>query len=406
MNTEDVKNLRLACLHSDKERNDMSKKIDKYTTKNGKILYKFQIYVGRTKTTGTPVYVRKRGFKCYREAKDTYEEISEQIKKGTYNSKKNKRYKVSDLVKLWLRGYKNTVRNSTYASTLGIMNNHILPDLGAYYLDQLQPAKCIEVVNKWAGLAPKSVKKFMIYTNKILDKGVEWQMIQQNPMKYVDYPKIKSNKLDFTDFYSKQELEKFLEEAEKHHSYKIFTFFRLLGYSGIRRNEALALTWGDIDFTTNTLSINKTLAQGEKNRLIIDDPKSTSGVRDIPLDGQTMGILRQWRSKQREEMFRLGYNTDNEEQLVFSNGSNAFYQPSRVREWNKAVCKSGELRFIKTHGFRHTHATLLLEAGVPMQDIKKRLGHSNISITMDTYAHVTKDRDYRTVGIFEQFMSE
>ena len=82
MNTEDVKNLRLACLHSDKERNDMSKKIDKYTTKNGKILYKFQIYVGRTKTTGTPVYVRKRGFKCYREAKDTYEEISEQIKKG------------------------------------------------------------------------------------------------------------------------------------------------------------------------------------------------------------------------------------------------------------------------------------------------------------------------------------
>ncbi|EFB62002.1 site-specific recombinase, phage integrase family [Lactobacillus gasseri 224-1] len=256
-------------------------------------------------------------------------------KKGTYDSKKRKRYKVSDLVDLWLRGYKNTVRNSTYASTLGIINNHILPDLGTYYLDQLQSAKCIEVVNGWAEIAPKSVKKFMIYANKILDKGVEWQMLQQNPMKYVDCPKIKKNKLDFTDFYSKEELEKFLEEAKKSQPYKIFAFFRLLAYAGIRRGEALALTWGDIDFKTNILSINKTVAQGEKNKLMIDNPKSESGFRDIPLDSQTMAILEEWRKKQREEMFKLGYNTDHQEQLVFPNESNGLYQPSRVAEWDR-----------------------------------------------------------------------
>lgn len=401
-----VKNLRLACLRLDeKESQDMSRKIIKYTNKDGKSLYKFQIYVGRRETTGTPIYVRKRGFEYYREAKEAYKEICDQIKKGTYDSKKRKRYKVSDLVDLWLRGYKNTVRNSTYASTLGIINNHILPDLGTYYLDQLQSAKCIEVVNGWAEIAPKSVKKFMIYANKILDKGVEWQMLQQNPMKYVDCPKIKKNKLDFTDFYSKEELEKFLEEAKKSQPYKIFAFFRLLAYAGIRRGEALALTWGDIDFKTNILSINKTVAQGEKNKLMIDNPKSESGFRDIPLDSQTMAILEEWRKKQREEMFKLGYNTDHQEQLVFPNESNGLYQPSRVAEWDRKISESGELRYIKPHGFRHTHATLLLEAGVTMQDIKKRLGYSNISITMDTYAHVTKARDYKTVGMFEQFMS-
>lgn len=298
-----VKNLRLACLRLDeKESQDMSRKIIKYTNKDGKSLYKFQIYVGRRETTGTPIYVRKRGFEYYREAKEAYKEICDQIKKGTYDSKKRKRYKVSDLVDLWLRGYKNTVRNSTYASTLGIINNHILPDLGTYYLDQLQSAKCIEVVNGWAEIAPKSVKKFMIYTNKILDKGVEWQMLQQNPMKFVDCPKIKKNKIDFTDFYSKEELEEFLEEAKKSQPYKIFAFFRLLAYAGIRRGEALALTWGDIDFKTNILSINKTVAQGEKNKLMIDNPKSESGFRDIPLDSQTMAILEEWRKKQRGDV--------------------------------------------------------------------------------------------------------
>lgn len=78
-----VKNLRLACLRLDeKESRDMSRKIIKYTNKDGKSLYKFQIYVGRRETTGTPIYVRKRGFEYYREAKEAYKEICDQIKKA------------------------------------------------------------------------------------------------------------------------------------------------------------------------------------------------------------------------------------------------------------------------------------------------------------------------------------
>lgn len=383
----------------------MSTKISEYT-KQGEKFYKFQIYVGKRKATGTTIYVRKRGFRSYDDAKKAYDKVNEQIKKGAYQSKKEKHYKVSDLVNLWLHGYRNTVRESTYTSTLRILHNHILPDLGTTYLDKLTPAKCIEVVNKWSKVAPKSVGKFMCYTNIILNKGVEWQLMQSNPMKFVDCPKPASNeKKEFTDYYSKEELERFLKEAREHHCFKYYAYFRLLAYSGMRRGEALALTWADVNLIDNVITVNKTVAQVKNNKLTIDPPKTAAGNRKIAMDVMTMSVLKKWRGIQNRQLVKLNLYLSPSKQLVFPNRNNELEQPARVAEWNRNICKSGNLRHIKTHGFRHTHATLLLAAGARMKDIQKRLGHARITTTMDTYAHVNEKMDYETSRIFEEYMN-
>lgn len=383
-----------------------NKHIKEYTTKQGEKLYKFQIYLGKNATTGTSLYIRKRGFKTYKEASKSYKQVQEQIKKGVYSAKKEKHYKVNDLVKLWLKGYKNTVRESTYASTQRILDNHILPDLGNTYLDKLTVIQCMDVVNKWAKIAPVSVKKFMNYTNIIFNKGVEWHMMPFNPMSTVDCPKFERSEKDFIDFYTKEELDKFLQGAKKTASLKVFMFFRLLAYSGMRRGEALALTWGDINFKDNYIKVNKTVAQGENNRLMIDYPKTKSGIRIIDIDLVTMNYLKQWKLKQLKELFKLGINAQDDNQLVFSNTYNKLIQPSRVAHWNNVICKANDLRHIKVHGFRHTHATLLHDAGVAMKDIQERLGHANITTTMDIYTHLTNKRNKETLNQFEKYMNE
>lgn len=98
---------------------------------------------------------------------------------------------------------------------------------------------------------------------------------------------------------------------------------RLLSFSGMRRGEALALSWNDINFKTNEIRINKTLSRGLKGRLL-KPPKTKKSIRTIEMDQKTMDILNEWKKRQKHDYFKLGYNTLN--QLVFSNKDNKYLQ--------------------------------------------------------------------------------
>lgn len=185
---------------------------------------------------------------------------------------------------------------------------------------------------------------------------------------------------------------------------KVYTLFRILAFSGMRKGEALALTWNDINFKDGTVTISKTLTRGEGNRLIIQTPKTANSKRIISLDGQTLEILKQWRITQKKTYFMLGYNTMKKGQLVFSNQKNELLQPSVTRKYIVAVCEKYGLKQITTHGFRHTHCSLLFEAGASIKEVQDRLGHSDIKTTMNIYAHVTKNRKDETAQKFANYL--
>ena len=88
------------------------------------------------------------------------------------------------------------------------------------------------------------------------------------------------------------------------------------------------------------------------------------------------------------------------DQLLFSNKNNEPLRPWLVQFWNRSVAKDTGIKYITVHGFRHTHASLLFEAGTPMQDVKERLGHSDINTTMNIYTHVTKAEQKKTADIY------
>ena len=152
------------------------------------------------------------------------------------------------------------------------------------------------------------------------------------------------------------------------------------------------------------MTISKTLANGMDNKLIVQSPKTKESRRTISLDPGTVEILKRWRKTQAEELLILGYNAGGDEQLVFSNKYNAAINPQKIGQVIDRFCRANDLKFIPPHAFRHTHCSLLFEAGASIKEVQDRLGHADIKTTMNIYAHVTEEKKEETALKFAQYL--
>ncbi|MDF2065109.1 site-specific integrase [Bacillus sp. Cr_A10] len=380
--------------------------IKAYTKKNGEKCYMFKVYVGTDPLTAKETYTTRRGFKTKKEANLALSELKLQISKREFRKQHVEKY--SDIYNLWIIQYEKTVEESTFVKTSGIFRNHILPVLGDYKIDKMNVEVCQKHVDQWAD----KLKKFRTvksYASKVIDFAIKRGYINTNPFKLVEMPKI-LKKINIEDeeehenFYTKEQLNEFLRCMEQESNFKAFVLFQLLAYSGMRKGEALALTWRDINFSTNEIRINKAIARGKNNALYVKTTK-TSIARTIKMDQRTMAILKKWKKQQREDYLTLGFNTSKPIQLVFSNEANEFLQPTKTRKWLEHVLTKYNLPKITTHGFRHTHTSLLFEVGgISIKQIQDRLGHSDVQTTLNIYAHVSENAKDEAINKLENFM--
>lgn len=372
--------------------------------KNNKKFYKFQIYIGTDPLTGKRIKTTRSGFGTKKEANLALSRLQLEIERGDFGKKKTDTYQ--DMYDLWIEQYKNTVEESTYVKTKGIFNNHILPAMSEYKVDKINVQVCQKHVNEWFNKL-KKFRTVKAYASKVLDYAITLSVIKNNPMKLVTMPvNIEHPKEEDTEvnFYTREELKLFLECLEKESNSKAYTLFRLLAYSGMRKGEALALTWNDINFKENEIRINKALSRGLDNRLYIKTTKRKSSIRTIKMDKKSMDILNEWNKKQKQDYLTLGYNTLKPKQLVFSNERNELLQPTKTRKWMLHVQKKYNLKQISTHKLRHTHCSLLFEAGASLKEVQDRLGHSDVKTTMDIYTHVTKKAKDEAIQKFAKYM--
>lgn len=153
------------------------------------------------------------------------------------------------------------------------------------------------------------------------------------------------------------------------------------------------------------ININKTVARNYQGRPIITDPKNYSSNRQISLDEETMKVLKRWRIDQRRYLLSYGINSLNPDQLVFSSKSNLILDHSRINRLLSRICDKNDLVDIKVHGLRHTHCSLLFEAGLSIQEVQYRLGHSNARTTLEIYSHVTKNQQERSADKFASYIN-
>lgn len=317
----------------------------------------------------------------------------------SYRNRKRitKKYLFEELYNMWIIQYKKSVRASTYTITKGLFQNHILPVLGKIPIDKLNLLTAQNAVNEWSQKL-KKYKSLKTYAQQIYKYAMRLELIEKDPFKFVIMPgeqhrtikRIKNS----DNYYTKEELLSFLEIAKKELSLQWYCFFRLIAYTGIRRGEALALTWEDVDFTHNEITINKTLSWDEQYHKKINPSKTKAGERIIKIDGETMDVLSRWRS----------LNID--EPLIFCNKNHEHISLSTPQKHLNKLFQKHELKRITIHGLRHTHCSLLFEAGVPIKEVQDRLGHDDIKTTLDIYTHISKKQKDRALDTFVNFMNQ
>ena len=377
--------------------------IYKYTTKKGEERFGCKAYLGINPHNGKQINCYKQGFKTKAQAIKYLNREKLKVDTGEYKFK-TKNYTFKELYNVWIARYALTVKDSTLNKTKELFKNNILPEFENKKIQNITPDDIENAVDKW-NIKFKDYRKVYIYLKKILDWAVyKKRWLNENPCQYAELPTLKYIDKDNIVFYNKEELNQVLNCLKSNAPYKWYNFFRLLAYTGMRRGEALALTLEDIDFTSCQLSVNKTLTEGTEG-IYLSKPKTLSSIRKISVDLETLCHLKRWKLEQAQDLLKFGIRIHKHNQLVFTQtDKNEWLNLTTPRNFFYKFCRIHHLRFIKIHGFRHTHCSLLFEAGVPMKDVKERLGHSNISTTMNVYAHVTVDSRKKSADKFAAFM--
>ncbi|KPG91673.1 site-specific integrase [Staphylococcus hominis] len=376
--------------------------IKKYKKKDGSTAYMFVAYLGVDPITRKQKRTTRRGFKTEREAKIAEAKLQTEIQsKGFLN---NDITTFKQVYELWIEQYKCTVRESTFVRVSNMFKIKILKEFDNMPIQSITTPYCQKVINYWIENY-KDFRNIKVYAANVFEYAVMLKIIHENPFKYTKLPKRTRNKSnEYLTYYSSDELKQFLELIKDDLMY--YAMFRLLGFTGMRRGELMALTWEDINFKNKTISIDKTVTIGLNSKEIIQPPKTHSSIRVISIDGRTLSILKNWRVEQRKLCLMHGHNTSNKSQCLFTNlRTNKRLQVQHPNKAMDKICKKYNFKKIKIHGFRHTHCSLLFEAGLSIQEVQDRLGHGDINTTMDVYAHITEKQREKVAEKFANYIS-
>ena len=366
--------------------------IQEYKLKDGAKRYLIKCYLGLDTLTGKRIYTTRRGFKTQKEASLAEARLKLEYEEKTFNAK-NSKYTFKQIYDLFLVEHKSTVKESSYLNTIQIAKKHILPKISNKRIDSFTALDCQKLVNQWA----ENSNSFQIpkgLTQQVFDYAIKMDILTDNPMRKVKLPKKKEKVNEGNKFYNSDELKLFFDCVVDYGNMKFLAFFRLLAFTGIRKGEALALEWTDIDFEKKIVHITKGVILDEYQTPMISTTKTKKSVRSVSVDTETISILKRWKIEQAKKLMSIGINSSSKRQFLFTYDTNKLYRPSYTNCWLELIINKYNLKKITIHGFRHSHCSLLFEMGTPIQVVQERLGHSNIKTTMNIYTHVTeKQRD-------------
>lgn len=304
----------------------------------------------------------------------------------------------------WLELYKKPplIRQSTFDNYRMWIDNHIIPALGHMEITEITTDHIQKLYNDMTtekNLSAESIQRVHSLISQSYNKAVELKMCPSNPAKATVRPTIKRKAA--TNVLTREEMDSFIKEVNEEDIRWKAAFLTLLG-SGIRIGELLALEWQDVDFENKELDINKTLSR-TKGGLVIEEPKTESGKRKAPLPSIVLEAIGQLKKSQE---FLVKHGEAVKSDIVFTTINGTHIIPRNFqRKFYTVRNRAGVPKEVSVHGLRHTLATRLLEEGEDMRVIMEILGHSDITITANTYSHVLPETKRRAVSRMDSFLS-
>ncbi len=393
----------------------------------------------------------KGGFKTKKEAETALAKaISEYNSAGTVFSPSE--ITVSDYLDQWYDLYcKPNLKYNTQVGYLRIMEGHLKPKFGAYRLKAITPAALQEYANdlKMHGLSKSHLVGILSVISAAMDYAVEpLHYLSANPMRYVKLPKVERKPRERIIL----NLDEWQRIIDRFPAGSRFYIPLMIGfYTGLRISETFALTWDDIDLDNRMLTVSKQIVKRnfgadvrkeveKKNKKLAQSswyfttPKTTTSQRVVHFGDTLYKALAAEKAAQARNELQMGesYIIHVLKQEIDEKGNpipkivpvekglnlaflrarlvcvaeNGEYTSTDSFKYCSRIIHKELLLAFDYHSLRHTHATLLIEAGADVKDVQERLGHTNIQTTLQTYVHDTDTMKARSVELFEQAVGQ
>lgn len=371
--------------------------------------WRLQWYEGKVK--GKHIYHNKTvRVETRREAEKILRDILHKMDEGKYVKPTSETFE--EFVPYWLKHIHGTIGQKTEETYESFCRLHFIPYFQGTKLQDINTESIQEYSrykqetdrpNGKPPLSATTVWQHITCLHTMFQAAVDWPgRISVNPVNGVKKPKKKKRR---TDFFTEEELKKVLQYARRT-DYYIPAY--IAAYSGMRVQEVLALEWSAVDFKRNRINIWQAI-ESPNGRMNIKGTKNEKN-RSVEMTLENMRILRAYKRLQDRQKKILGeaWNTGT---CIYENGKaykgdwvcttnvGNLMNIETVKKYFPKICKRAEVHRSSFHTLRHSHASFLLNRGVPIIAVKERLGHSSIQVTVDLYGHLMSNAQGLVVNV-------
>lgn len=307
---------------------------------------------------------------------------------------------VTEFFELYKKMKSIEVRETTLQKTTSNIELHILPMLGEIRLCELDERTIAVWKSAMAdkGLSTAYCRRIWGELNGLLNRAVKLKYIPENPTKNLENFRevLFEAPIDRIHFYTPEQFIHFSQVAnmnvKNYLQRSIFMFLMIAYYTGLRKGEIHALKWTDIQ--GNVLHVRRSISQKIKNKAIVETPpKNKSSIRDLQLPQPLMVLLAEYKLYQQ---LQFGKKWNKQYRVCY--GSKCLSDTS-ISNYNIKWAKQAGLPPLRIHDYRHSHASLLANEGINIQEIARRLGHSNVQITWQRYSHMYPREEERALAV-------
>lgn len=342
-----------------------------------------------------------------KEAEKKLSELLHQIDVGSFL--KPTKLTFGEYLKMWFTDYVCTsVRAATAEGYRIIIERHLIPSLGTVPLYQLSPSQIQryygEAITRGrrdnkGGLSARTVMHHHRLIREVLSHAIKRGMLTRNVADAVDPPRPVVKEMKILDAEGVQRLLLGAKET------MYFPLIHLAVFTGMRRSELLGLRWKDLDLIEGTVSISQAMHCLPGGRIVFEQPKTSKSKRLVSLSSDAVLALRAHQETE-EANLALADRSLEKDRLVFSQLDGSPFLPNTVTHAFGKIAKRVGLDGIHLHSLRHTHASIMLQQGVSPKAVADRLGHSTVTVTLDTYSHVTPGIKEEAARRFEEALGK
>ncbi|MET4611051.1 integrase [Rhodococcus sp. PvR044] len=348
--------------------------------------WNFAVYI--PDANGNRKVMRRGGFPTKRAAAGALKDVNARIDTSVKN---DDRETVGQYLSAWLVDKKRTLKPLTHYSYSEYIEKRITPALGSKRLEQLRHEDVVAFVTHLEAerRGAPTIKRVLAVLRSALSDAVKTKRLSHNPAEHVTSSRVERSEVQP---WTVQQAVTFLDHVSQSSDGEpdsLANLFEMIIGTGLRRGEALALRWQDIDLGTRSMRIRQAVSD-VGGKLVVGAPKTAGSAAGVGLSSRVVAALERQEQRQARDRAKWGAGYENAD-LVFCREDGAMLRPEWVLKRFRALSRGAGLPDCRLHDLRHLAATLMLTNGVPLALVSKTLRHSQVSITADLYGHLTPE---------------